>query len=268
MPYSREELEELIPLPSSARRTYPSTPDYQAALADYFHMAAGRSVSNPEPMALEWRRNGDNIDAVRAMSGLTSADFGGILENGLADVLHQSFDDGMAGIRAVTRDYQVENFRPVNFVEFGLGAPVELPEGLPAPKLPSGFTETTSDGALIKSYGGKVGFSYPIWSTFGSEISSALEDYAVNFNELEHSLIASLLSSASIPEVAGKLTVTGLSNAAGALRKQINASGQKTNWALESILVAPEDEVTARVLAFNCGGWPSLTVNFADNETS
>lgn len=235
--------------------------DYAAAVADYFHMANGRHCENPEPLALEWRRDGANVGRVRELTGLSSSDFGGILESGLTGVLNQSFDDGTAGIRAVARDYQVENFRPINFVEFGLGAPVELPEGLPAPKLPSGITETASDGEPIKSYGGKISFSYPIWSTYGAEITSALENHAENFTGLEYSLIASLLAAASPPAVSGSLDAAGLTAASGALRVQLNSSNQKTNWPLKTVLVSPSDEGTARALAYSHGGWPQVAVN-------
>lgn len=260
MTYTREELERLIPPPSSARRPYPARPDYMAALADYLRTAAGRAVQDPEPMAREWVSNRLNIGEVRSASGLSSADFGSLLEGGLSAAMAQTFDDAAAGIKAVTRDYQVIDYKPVDFVELGIGAPVELPEDRPSPKLPFGITENAGDSPL-KEYGGRISFSYPVWVSYGPELTAQLENYATNFAGLEHSLIASVLAAASPPSVSGYLNVDGLAAAVGALRTQLNASGQKTNWELRAILVPPDDEVTARLLAFNCGGWPNVVVN-------
>lgn len=265
MSYSREQLAAEcaargVILPGHTPRTYPARPDYQSALVDYFRMAAGRSVADPEPMAKEWVANKLAIGEVRSMSGLSSADFGSLLEGGLSAAMAQTFDDAAAGIRAITRDYQVVDYKPVNFVELGIGAPVELPEDRPSPKLPFGITENAGDSPL-KEYGGRISFSYPVWVSYGPELTAQIENYAANFAGLEHSLIASLLAAASPPSVSGGLTVAGLTAAAAALRVQTNASGQKTNYELGAVLVAPSDEATARVLATAHGGWPRVEVN-------
>lgn len=248
MPYSREELEQLIPMPRPGgnRRHYPSEADHTAALSDYFRMANGRRVQNAEPMARDWTRDGLNIGQVRAATSLTASDFNAIMDESLGVLMAERFGETAQSIAAITRIMELPSYKKASLAEVGIAIPPEIFEETHTNnRLP--FEVGESSDAVLREFGGRVAFSRPLWLTYGAEIGQAVANHGEVFGLLEMQLLAEVLEAGNPDTVAGvhDIDVTNLEVACAALRNQVNASNQKCNHPLSAILCPPSMEVSA-----------------------
>lgn len=234
------------------RPQYPGPNDFKAALCDYFR-ATKEHVVDMEPLARQWRRDGMNIQQVRDVSGLSSADFGNVMEQATSDLLRARYQDRSADTVAVTGDYPLDNFRPVNFAALGLTVPGVIDEEHNIPRLPSVVTESTEKGVL-KTYSGNLAFSYPVWTSHGDTILAGLNEYGNLFALLEQSLLVSVLENSALPTSASTgFDLAGLNKASNALRSQTNGAGQKCNLSIAAIIAPPELEWSVNTVLQSAG---------------
>jgi hypothetical protein len=235
-----------------AARTYPGPADFKSALVDYFR-ATREHVADMEPMARQWRRDGMNIQQVRDVSGLSSADFGNVMEASTSDLLRQRYQDRSADTLAVCGDYPVDNFREVNFAALGLIVPGVIGEEHDIPRLPTTITESGEVGAL-KTYSGNLAFSYPVWTSHGDTILAQLNEYGDLFSLLEQSLLVSVLENSALPtSTSTGFDLAGLNKASNALRSQVNGAGQKCNLSIAAIVAPPELEWSVNTVLQSAG---------------
>ena len=260
--YSREELEQLIPMPRPGgnRRTYPSEADHISALSDFFRMANGRRVQNAESMARDWTRDGLNIGQVRAATSLTASDFTGLMDESLGALMAERFGETAQGIASVCRVVELPNYKKASLAEVGIAIPPEIFEETHTNnRLP--FEVGEAGDAILREFGGRVAFSRPLWLTYGAEIGQAVANHGEVFGLLEMQLIAEVVEAANPATGSATSPVTGLGVAAAALRNQLNASGQKVNHPLSALLVPPDLETAAFTARRDTGMSFEIVVN-------
>lgn len=242
-------------------RTYPALPDIAAALRDFVLMKAHRAVSDPEPLATQWRRDGLSIHEIRSSVPLSSADFAGAMENSQTKLLQESFEDFTADIRAISQPLELDNFLPTNLPVLTMGAPGEVPEDSDLKRLPVSVIEAEQQGVL-RTFGAKISFSKPVFFSYGAEILESLSRYAQVFALIEMQIIATLLESATLATSASTgLDSTGLAKASAGLRTQVNDAGQLTGLPLAVLIVPPLLEVPAWVLRETTGAPLTIICN-------
>jgi hypothetical protein len=243
-------------LPHHAQRPpYPAPADVAGALSDFLQMAAHRTINDPDPLAVSWRRAGLDIHQIRASVPLTTSDFAGAMESSQTALLRQTFADVSGDLAAVSRNLDLDNFKPTNLPALTFGSPGELPEDGAIHRLPVTITESETTGVL-RSFGATVSFSKSVFVTYGAEIFDSLNSYATTFYLLELELLATLLESATLAtKTSTALSASNLGVAAAELRIQTNNAGQLANWPLAALIVPPLLEGPAYT-ALVTTGWP------------
>lgn len=242
------------------QRPYPSQPDHESSIRDYLRLLIGRRVQSPEPLARSWFTDGWDFQQVRAATGMSSADFGTVLGEGLGVLLQEAFGDARQGIDAVARTVELPDYKPASLAQVGIAAPPEyFEEAGPANRLP--FEVSDGETGVLRSFGGRLAFSKPTASVYSAEIARAVAGYGEVFALLELQILASTLEASSPATGSGSLDATGLATAAAALRAQTNASGQVANLPLSGLLVPPALETAAHTLRVDSGMQFQIEVN-------
>jgi hypothetical protein len=226
--------------------------DIESSLHDYLRLAAGQSVREPEPLARAWLRGGSNLSEIRDELRMTSSDFANSLSSAGTTLMRASFASASGDIAAISRNQDVDNYRPSAATLFAFSEPTEAFEGSP---LPDGAVSTSiiADGKL-REFGMQLGFSRQLFESHGGEITEAIQDHAISFSLIEMRLIAELLESAALDTSASSaLALAGLNAVANLLRTQQNAAGAVLNLPLATLLVPPELEMTAHAVIYSLG---------------
>lgn len=244
----------------TGRRPYPAAPDYEFSVHDYLRLLIGKQVKSPEPLARSWMTDGYDFAQVRAATGMTSSDFGSVLEAGLGVLLQESFGEARQGIDAVSRTVELPDYKPASLGQVGIAAPREYFEeaGL-ANRLP--FEVSDGESGVLRTFGGRVAFSKPVASVYSAEIARAVAGYGEVFALLELQIMAAVLEASSPATGSGNIDTTGIAVATTALRNQTNASGQKVNLPISALLVPPELEVNANAIKVLTGMNYAVVVN-------
>lgn len=197
--------------------------DYAAAIADYIRSTTAH-VKDPEPLARGWIREQWTPAQIRANSGLSSSDFGTALQSGLSQLISSRFEDQLADVLAVAADRPMANFRPQSFTEFSIGAPPAIADEDSLPAIPVAFS--ASAPAQLKTFGGRMKFSYQVWQNFGQQLLSQIADSVPGlFSLLEKQRLAQVIEAATIPTVAATANGAGIAAGMEALLKQTNSAG-------------------------------------------
>jgi hypothetical protein len=234
------------------RREYPAPVDIAAALTDYIKMSRNH-VADCEPMARQWRRDGLDLHGIRSNSGMTTSDFGTALSSGAGELLQSRFHDLSADLLSITGAFALDNFKAKNFTALSFGTPPEIVEDAEPSRLPAGITQSATTGVL-RSYGGKISFSYAVWSNHGGDLLASLQDCAGLFSLIEQSRLVEIIEAATIAtSTSTGMTTAGLDKANQAIRSQSNTAGQIANLGIYAIITPPVLEFSAHTALQSAG---------------
>lgn len=231
--------------------------DVRELLPDLLHSHGKRRL---HPLASEIQRQEKSFHQIREMAGMTVGDFLSAAAASLSSLVISQFSDATADIRKIARNVDVRDYRANALPTLAMPEPPEVINDGELQTLRFKVQEAQKSGKL-RQFGGKVRFSKAVWWSLGEELASGISDYAATvFGAIEMRLIAELLESGTVTTVASSaLAEAGLNNVAEAMREQLNSAGQRSNLAINSIVVPPKLEMTARKLRRDLG-WDGLGI--------
>lgn len=258
-------------LQSKRERGASSATDHLDALTDYLRLAAGRSVSDPHPLAEIATRDGvplktfiarcvgvapDELDGVRFNRAMLSDPVAFSLETASQHVLTESFATAREH-RALLRDLQVSNLMATAIASIDVGTIDKLPQAggpLPVPELT--FTEVNDSTSLVTFAAQWVLGRTTIINADPGAIMSIPAAVGGAIARAEAKLLYSLL--AANPNVAGTplidtdntidggiISVTVLDAAGEKLRTLSGAGGEYRNTRPALLLVPASAEFSA-----------------------
>lgn len=212
------------------------------------------------PLIPEIRRQDKSFHQIRELAGMTVGDFLSAMSGSLSTLVVSQFSDATADIRKIARNVDVRDYRANALPTLSMPEPPEVIEDGGLQQLRFKVMEAQRSGKL-RQFGGKVRFSKAVWWSLGEELATGIVDYASSvFSAIETRLIAEALEAGTVATVASSgLGETGLNNAAEAMREQINSAGQRSNLAINSIIVPSKLEMSARKLRQDLG-WSDLNI--------
>ena len=218
-----------------------------------------RALRAEHPAVASVLREKLSLDGLRTRAGMTISDFGNSLAAGLSTLVVSKFASQNSDLEKVCSTVDLPDFRANALSSLSMPEVSESFEGMAYEALKFTISEAPAAGRL-RTFGGAVRFSRPIWSSLGEALAVQIPVYAAAvFSSIEARLLAELLEAGTITQSTNGATYGGLPEAAVSMRTQLNPAGAKANHPIYGVIVPPALEMPFKAHKVALG-WPDLVI--------